>query len=166
MPVYTKTGDAGETSLYTGERVKKASVRVECYGTIDEADSVFGMARALAKKEDVKAAILEVQKKLPLLMADIASKGKEPSIQEADVAALESSMDAIEAKLPKLASFLIPGGTPGGAALDHARTVVRRAERFFCRLAEQEDVHETDRRYLNRLSDYAFMLMRLEEADA
>lgn len=164
MHVYTKTGDAGETSLYTGERVKKASMRVEVYGTIDEADSVFGLARAFAKNEDVKSAIYDVQERLPSLMADIASRGKEPLIQEKDITELEKVMDAIEDELPKLTSFLIPGTTPGGAALDHARTVVRRAERFFCRLAEQEPVHDVDRRYLNRLSDYAFMLMRLEEA--
>lgn len=165
MHVYTKTGDAGETSLYTGERVNKASLRVEVYGTIDEADSVFGMARAFAKKAEVREAILGIQKKLPSLMADIASEGKAPLIKEADVTALEQAMDEIEAKLPKLTAFLIPGSTPGGAALDHARTVVRRAERSFCRLAAEAVLHDTDRRYLNRLSDYAFLLMRLEEAD-
>ena len=74
-------------------------------------------------------------------------------------------MDDIEERLPKLTSFLIPGGSPAGACLDHARTVVRRAERRFCELAEHEDVHGTDRRFLNRLSDYAFLLMRLEETN-
>ena len=127
MHVYTKTGDAGETGLYTGERVKKSSLRVDVYGTIDEADAAFGMARAFATKAEVKTAILGI--------------------------------------LPKLTSFLIPGDTPAGACLDHARTVVRRAERRFCELAEHEDGHGTDRRFLNRLSDYAFLLMRLEETD-
>ncbi|MDY6267769.1 MAG: cob(I)yrinic acid a,c-diamide adenosyltransferase [Selenomonadaceae bacterium] len=166
MHVYTKTGDAGETGLYTGERVKKASLRVDVYGTIDEADAAFGMARAFAKKEEVKSAIYDVQKKLSSLMADIASLDQKPLIHEEDVTALEQAMDAIEARLPKLTSFLIPGDTPAGACLDHARTIVRRAERRFCKLAEHEAVHGTDRRFLNRLSDYAFLLMRLEETDA
>ena len=165
MHVYTKTGDAGETGLYTGERVKKSSLRVDVYGTIDEADAAFGMARAFATKAEVKTAILGIQKKLSSLMADIASLDKGPLIHEEDVIALESAMDDIEERLPKLTSFLIPGDTPAGACLDHARTVVRRAERRFCELAEHEDVHGTDRRFLNRLSDYAVLLMRLEETD-
>ena len=94
-----------------------------------------------------------------------AAFDKGPLIHEEDVIALESAMDAIEERLPKLTSFLIPGDTPAGACLDHARTVVRRAERRFCELAEHEDVHGTDRRFLNRLSDYAFLLMRLEETN-
>ena len=129
MHVYTKTGDAGETGLYTGERVKKSSLRVDVYGTIDEADAAFGMARAFATKAEVKTAILGIQKKLSSLMADIASLDKGPIIHEEDVIALESAMDDIEERLPKLTSFLIPGGSPAGACLDHARTVVRRAER-------------------------------------
>ena len=113
----------------------------------------------------MKSAILDVQKRLPSLMADIASLDKGPIIHEEDVIALESAMDDIEERLPKLTSFLIPGDTPAGACLDHARTVVRRAERRFCELAEHEDGHGTDRRLLNRLSDYAFLLMRLEETN-
>ena len=139
MHVYTKTGDAGETGLYTGERVKKSSLRVDVYGTIDEADAAFGMARAFATKAEVKTAILGIQKKLPSLMADIASLDKGPIIHEEDVIALESAMDDIEERLPKLTSFLIPGDTPAGACLDHARTVVRRAERRFCELAEHPE---------------------------
>ncbi len=163
MSIYTKTGDAGETGLYTGERVKKSSLRVAVYGTVDEIDSVLGLARALAAKEETKQRVLALQEKLPALMADFASLGAEARIQEEDVQALEQAMDGLEQRLPPLTAFLIPGATPGGAALDHARTVTRRAERLFCRLAEEAPVHDTDRRYLNRLSDYCFLLMRLEE---
>lgn len=163
MSIYTKTGDAGETGLYTGERVKKSSLRVAVYGTVDEVDSVLGLARALAAKEETKQRVLALQEKLPALMADLASLGAEARIREEDVQALEQAMDGLEQRLPPLTSFLIPGATPGGAALDHARTVTRRAERLFCRLAEEAPVHYTDRRYLNRLSDYCFLLMRLEE---
>lgn len=163
MSIYTKTGDAGETGLYTGERVKKSSLRVAVYGTVDEIDSVLGLARALAAKEETKQRVLALQEKLPALMADLASLGAEARIREEDVQALEQAMDGLEQRLPPLTAFLIPGATPGGAALDHARTVTRRAERLFCRLAEEAPVHDTDRRYLNRLSDYCFLLMRFEE---
>ncbi|MGE9840589.1 cob(I)yrinic acid a,c-diamide adenosyltransferase [Selenomonas bovis] len=163
MSIYTKTGDAGETGLYTGERVRKSSLRVAVYGTVDELDSVLGLARASVAKAEVRERVLVLQKKLPALMADLASRAQEAMIAEADVAALEQAMDELEGRLPPLTSFLVPGDTQGGAALDHARTVTRRAERLFCRLAEEEEVHDTDRRYLNRLSDYCFLLMRLEE---
>lgn len=163
MSIYTKTGDAGETGLYTGERVKKSSLRVAVYGTVDELDSVLGLARASVANAEVRERVLVLQKKLPALMADLASRAQEAMIAEADVAALEQAMDELEGRLPPLTSFLVPGDTQGGAALDHARTVTRRAERLFCRLAEEEEVHDTDRRYLNRLSDYCFLLMRLEE---
>lgn len=163
MSIYTKTGDAGETGLYTGERVRKSSLRVAVYGTVDELDSVLGLARASVAKAEVRERVLALQKKLPALMADLASRAQEAMIAEADVAAIEQAMDELEGRLPPLTSFLVPGDTQGGAALDHARTVTRRAERLFCRLAEEEEVHDTDRRYLNRLSDYCFLLMRLEE---
>ena len=163
MSIYTKTGDGGETGLYTGERVRKSSLRVAVYGTVDELDSVLGLARAFVAKAEVRERVLALQKKLPALMADLASRAQEAMIAEADVAALEQAMDEVEGRLPPLTSFLVSGDTQGGAALDHARTVTRRAERLFCRLAEEEEVHDTDRRYLNRLSDYCFLLMRLEE---
>ena len=163
MSIYTKTGDAGETGLDTGERVKTSSLRVAVYGTVDELDSVLGLARASVAKAEVRERVLALQKKLPALMADLASRAQDAMIAEADVTAIEQAMDELEGRLPPLTSFLVPGDTQGGAALDHARTVTRRAERLFCRLSEEEEVHDTDRRYLNRLSDYCFLLMRLEE---
>lgn len=163
MGVYTKTGDKGETGLYTGERVKKSSLRVEAYGTVDELDSALAMARAFCRKEEIRQKIFALQKLLPLLMADLASMGQEPMIKKEHVDQLEHDMDEMEAALPPLKAFLIPGDTQGGASLDFARTVARRAERCFCRLAEAESTHEEDRIFLNRISDYCFLLMRTEE---
>lgn len=165
MGVYTKTGDRGETGLYTGERVKKSSLRVEVYGSVDELDSALALGRAFCQKEKVRQKIRELQKILPLLMADLASLGKAPMIEEKHVKELEKGMDAMEAALPPLKCFVVPGDTQGGAALDLARTVARRAERCFCRLVEEEETHETDRIFLNRISDYCFLLMRLEEQE-
>lgn len=163
MGVYTKTGDKGQTGLYTGERVDKDSLRVETYGIIDEMNSALGMARAFCQKEEVRQAIFALQKDVALFMADIASLGSEPYIKDIHVANLEHDIDDIEETVGKLAAFLVPGDTKGGACLDLARTIARRAERQMLRLAKAEAVHESDRLYINRLSDYLFMLMRLEE---
>ncbi len=163
MGVYTKTGDNGQTSLYTGERIDKDSLRVQVYGTIDEADSALAMARAFAENPKVKEKILALQKLLPLLMADLASLDQKPSIEAAHVNTLEMEMDAIESRLPPLRCFIVPGDTKAGAMLDLARTITRRAERLFCALAKSEAVHEEDRLFLNRLSDYCYLLMREEQ---
>ena len=100
MGVYTKTGDKGETGLYTGERVKKSSLRVEAYGTVDELDSALAMARAFCRKEEIRQKIFALQKLLPLLMADLASMGQEPMIKKEHVDHLEHGMDEMEAALP------------------------------------------------------------------
>jgi cob(I)alamin adenosyltransferase len=164
MKIYTKTGDAGLTSLYTGERVEKNSLRVQVYGAIDEADSALGLARAFVTVNDVREKIFAVQKILPRLMADFASLNREPIITTEDVTKLETEMDELENSLPPLREFLIPGASKGGAFLDLARTITRRAERLACDLAKSEHVHEVDKIFLNRLSDYCFMLMRREES--
>lgn len=163
MSVTTKTGDKGQTSLFTGERVDKDSLRVEVYGTIDEVDAALAMARAFSEKDEVTKRIYGVQQKLGRLMADFASLGKEPLITAADVKAMEDDIAVLEDALPDQNSFIIPGDTKAGAMLDHARTVVRRAERLAIRLAKTEAVAESDRLFLNRLSDYCYLLMRLEE---
>ena len=163
MKIYTKTGDKGTTSLYTGERVDKNCLRVQTYGAIDEADSAFGMARAFAEVAEVREKIFAVQKLLPKLMADFASLNREPTITPDDVTKLEVEMDALENSLPPLREFLIPGNSKGGAFLDLARTITRRAERLACELAKSEPVHEVDKIFLNRLSDYCFLLMRRED---
>ena len=163
MKIYTKTGDAGLTSLYTGERVEKNSLRVQVYGAIDEADSALGLARAFVAADDVREKIFTLQKILPRLMADFASLNREPTVTMDDVAKLETEMDALESSLPPLREFLIPGASKGGAFLDLARTITRRAERLSCELAKSEPVHESDKIFLNRLSDYCFLLMRRED---
>ena len=163
MSITTKTGDNGETSLLTGERVKKSGLRVDTYGTLDEVDSALGLARAFSDKDDVAERILKLQRKLPALMTDFASCGTEPRITMDDVREIESWCDDVESDLPEEHAFIIPGGSQSGAMLDLARTTARRAERCACRLAESEEVAASDRIYLNRLSDYCYLLMRLEE---
>lgn len=162
MKIYTKSGDAGETSLFTGERLAKDSLRVEAYGVIDEADSALGMARATAANVKVREAVYQLQKLLWGLMADIASIGAEPRITEKQVAILEEMIDSFDAQLPPLTEFIVPGETVGAAALDVARTVTRRAERQLWRLSREEEVDEQALVFLNRLSDLCFVLARVE----
>ena len=160
--VYTRTGDRGKTSLYTGERVSKDSLRVEAYGSVDEADSVLGQARAFAVHENVKSTIYKLQKDLWMLMADVASVGNEPNIKLEDVTELERLIDSYTESLQPLDHFLVPGETKSESFLNAARSVVRRAERAMWRLNESEPVNEVDIRYLNRLSDLCFTLGRYE----
>lgn len=163
MKIYTKTGDGGQTSLFTGERIGKDTPRVDTYGAVDEANSALGMARAFSKVPEIRQKIFELQKIMPRLMADLASVDKPPMITEADVSKLETEMDALTENLPPLRAFVIPGNTQAGAFLDLARTITRRAERKYYVLSRFEAVHEIDGRWLNRLSDYCFMLMRAED---
>ena len=160
--VYTRTGDRGKTSLYTGERVSKDSLRVEAYGSVDEADSVLGQARAFAVHENVKSTIYKLQKDLWMLMADVASVGNVPNIKPEDVTELERLIDSYTESLQPLDHFLVPGETKSESFLNAARSVVRRAERAMWRLNESEPVNEVDIRYLNRLSDLCFTLGRYE----
>ena len=160
--VYTRTGDRGKTSLYTGERVSKDSLRVEAYGSVDEADSVLGQARAFAVHENVKSTIYKLQKDLWMLMADVASVGNEPNIKPEDVTELERLIDSYTESLQPLDHFLVPGETKSESFLNAARSVVRRAERAMWRLNESEPVNEVDIRYLNRLSVLCFTLGRYE----
>lgn len=160
--VYTRTGDRGKTSLYTGERVSKDSLRVEAYGSVDEADSVLGQARAFAVHENVKSTIYKLQKDLWMLMADVASVGNEPNIKPEDVTELERLIDSYTESLQPLDHFLVPGETKSESFLNAARSVVRRAERAMWRLNESEPVNEVDILYLNRLSDLCFTLGRYE----
>ena len=163
MSVTTKTGDGGKTSLYTGERVDKGSLRVETYGTIDEVGSALAMARAFSARPEIQEQIYVLQKELTLLMADFASLGSSPRITEEHIRSIEQRIYDAEATLPPIKVFLVPGDTKAGAMLDLARATARRAERCACRLAAEEEVADTDRRFLNRLSDYCFLLVRLEE---
>lgn len=163
MSVYTKTGDKGTTGLLTGERVAKNSLRVRAYGSVDEANSALGMARAFCEDCQVKEEILKLQKMNMLLMAELASRSKDVYISGEQVKVLEETIDRYEGELPPLKAFIVPGGTKGGAMLDLARTAVRRAEREVWALSAEEEVKESLLIALNRLSDLCFVLMRYEE---
>ena len=165
--IYTRTGDAGQTRLATGAPVSKASARVEAYGAVDETNACLGLAR-LSTAGDLDAILARIQNELFDLGADLATPAKpdEPEgsklrILDSQVARLEGEIDALNAELPPLASFVLPGGAPAAAALHLARTVCRRAERETVRLMEAgEPVSGPALRYLNRLSDLLFVAAR------
>ena len=165
MSVTTKTGDHGQTSLFTGERIAKDDLRVEVYGIVDSLGSTLGMARAFAENKRVKNDLLAVQKQLGMLMADFASRNKPPRITDEMVEGIEAEIASIEESLPALKEFIIPGDKKSSAMLDLARTTARTAERHAWTLARRGSVAEVDLRYLNRLSDYMFVLMRLGDEE-
>lgn len=167
MRVYTRTGDKGETSLWGGQRVSKADLQVEAYGTVDEASSFLGLARGFVRSQRAQELLPELQKKLQILASELAStpegllKLKE-RLQEEDIRRLEHAIDEIQESLPPQTGFVLPGGTAGTGALDVARTVVRRAERLAVRLRQERRLREEIVRYLNRLSDLLYVLARAE----
>jgi cob(I)alamin adenosyltransferase len=171
--IYTRTGDNGTTALGSGERVRKDSLRVSAYGTVDETNAAIGMARVhlagLAFPVDVDAILGRIQNDLFDLGADLClpDRGKplpyEPlRVDPSQVSRLEREIDAMNAELKPLRSFVLPGGSAGAAALHVARTVCRRAERGLVELAAEPDepVSEAAVRYLNRLSDLLFVASR------
>lgn len=164
---YTKTGDKGTTSLIGGKRVPKFDDRVEAYGTVDELSAVIGVLNDLeGVSEDVRVILGTVQNKLFTLESHFAlDKESEiskmiPQLAEEDVQFLESQIDRMNAELPELKAFVIPGGNMKASVSHVCRTVCRRAERQGWRLASHEEVDAVDLRYLNRLSDYFFVLSR------
>jgi cob(I)alamin adenosyltransferase len=163
--IYTRGGDAGETSLIGGARVSKADLRVETYGTVDEANATIGLAR-LHTAGEADAMLARIQNDLFDLGADLA-RPDDPApgkpvlrIAETQTARLEHEIDMFNAELQPLSSFVLPGGSPGAAYLHLARTVVRRAERLAVALAAAEPVSPEAIKYLNRLSDHLFVLAR------
>lgn len=167
--IYTRGGDGGETSLGSGERVAKHDLRVATYGTVDEANSVIGLVRlhtADAGDNEADAMLARIQNDLFDLGADLCTpEGAERGhgalrVDDVQVDRLETEIDAINANLSPLSSFVLPGGTPTAAHLHLARCVVRRAERMMTELAAQEDVTPAAIRYMNRLSDHLFVLAR------
>lgn len=163
--VYTKTGDAGETSLYSGERVSKCCARVDAYGTVDELQASLGMARALAVHADVKLAIRELQETLVRAMAELATVGGNPHIIEEDVEGIERTIDRFASCLSAVASFQIPGDSAGSAALHVARTVARRSERAVLLSVERDQVPASPAllKFFNRVSDLCYVLARFED---
>lgn len=162
--IYTRTGDRGETGLIGGVRVAKDHARVAAYGDVDELNAALGLARALLAAERRTAAparqLGRIQSELFELGAELAAPSGVGRIGAADAAALERAIDRLSADLPALHRFILPGGSPAGAALHLARTVCRRAERSLAALRRSEAVRAEALVYLNRLSDYLFTLAR------
>ncbi|WP_026952343.1 cob(I)yrinic acid a,c-diamide adenosyltransferase [Algoriphagus mannitolivorans] len=165
MKIYTKTGDQGITSLLGGTRVPKSDLRIDAYGTVDELNSYMGLLR----DQDVNIGradfLKEIQDRLFTLGADLATvpgkdKVKKPDLHVEDVTVLEREMDLMDAELPPLRAFILPGGHTSVSFCHLARTVCRRAERIVVELASYEQVNELVIQYLNRLSDYLFVLGR------
>ena len=166
--LYTKQGDKGETRLFGGSVVGKGSKRVNVYGTIDEANSMLGLAYAVSRWDNIKEFINEIQMKMFSVASEIASDEKgfqklEKKISEGDTLHLESLIDKCTRVTGEQTSFVIPGTNEASAALHLARTIVRRAERYLVDLSKEENVREELIRYLNRLSDAIYALSRLEE---
>jgi cob(I)alamin adenosyltransferase len=163
--IYTRGGDRGETSLGTGRRVPKHDPRVAAYGTVDEANAAVGLARLHAKGK-ADAMLARIQNDLFDLGADLCrpedSKNKGPALRvtQSQVDRLEREIDAMNAELKPLASFVLPGGTAAAAYLHLARTVARRAERLMTELAQTSPVNPIAIKYINRLSDHLFVLAR------
>ncbi len=168
MKIYTRTGDDGTTGLFGGGRLPKHHIRIDAYGSVDEANSVLGMAvayaRAGADSSALCATLERLQEDLFVLGADLATpldaRASVPRVEPAHIAALETMIDRHDAELPALKTFILPGGGLAGATLHLARTVCRRAERLVVALAEHEDVNPHAAVYLNRLSDLLFVLAR------
>ncbi len=159
--IYTRTGDDGSTGLGDGSRVAKDSARVEAYGTVDEANSAIGVVIAHGVLDDsVANALVDVQHDLFELGGELCIPGH-LAITKADIERLEETLDRLNADLPPLKDFILPGGGPAAAACHVARTTVRRAERRVMTLASQEDVSALALGYLNRLSDLLFVIARL-----
>ena len=169
--VYTRTGDAGTTALGGGQPVPKDALRIAAYGTVDELNSVLGMALAGGLADDLASFLRGVQNELFHLGSDlcILEEDKQrlpvPRIEPRHVDALEALMDRLSEKLPPLDNFILPGGTVGAGHLHVARCVCRRAERELVALARTEAVGEHTVRYLNRLSDALFVMARYENLE-
>jgi len=166
MKIYTRTGDHGETGLFGGRRVPKDDARVEAYGDVDELAAFLGLAASLLSSQpEIVPDIEALQRDLFHLGAELATEpGHAPAaalIGDADIERLERKIDGAEAQLPALRNFILPGGTPGAAALHAARCVCRRAERRVVALARDGGMRPEVIRYLNRLSDWLFVLARL-----
>ncbi len=168
MKIYTKTGDEGKTSLWDGQRVEKDSLRVECYGTVDELNSTLGMARSIVEDPEMKEILLGFQRKLFYVAAELATRVEEKkiySIQESDIKELEDIIDSCIARIDGVNKFIIAGSTLASAHLDFSRTVARRAERLILTLSREEEVNPLLLKYVNRLSDAIYAVERYLEED-
>ncbi len=172
MKIYTKTGDKGKTSLFGGTRVPKYNERIEAYGTIDELNSHIGLIRDQKIDSHTKDVLIKIQNELFTLGAVLATpKEKEklkngqdrlniPKVTDNDIQYLEKEIDLMNETLPAMTNFVLPGGHPTVSFCHIARCVCRRAERICVALSEKEEIDEIVLKYLNRLSDYLFVLAR------
>jgi len=172
MKIYTKTGDTGETSLFGGTRVPKHNMRIDSYGTVDELNSWIGLVRDQPVDDKTKTFLIAVQDKLFTIGAILATprekellkNGKErlniSKVSNEDIAALEQEMDFMDQELPQMTHFILPGGNQSVSFCHITRTVCRRAERLASELHANEPIDPQVIKYLNRLSDYLFVLAR------
>jgi len=167
--VYTKSGDKGVTSLVGGERVSKSSLRIECYGTVDELNSVLGLISCALDESPAKTKLLPIIRRLQnelfnvgarLATPDAERRAASPPITDRHIEALESEIDELNEGLPALTSFILPGGGWTSSYFHLARTVCRRVERLVVALANEDTVDDNDVIYLNRLSDAFFVFGR------
>ena len=167
MKIYTKTGDRGQTALFGGARVSKASLRVSAYGEVDELNSHLGVVCAHDADAEIRARLHEIQEDLFALGAELAKNPDKdvdlgvPGVSDREIERLEKAIDQFETELEPLKTFILPGGTAAAASLHVARTVCRRAERAVVQLVDSEPVRPELVRYLNRLSDLLFVLARV-----
>jgi cob(I)alamin adenosyltransferase len=163
MKVYTRTGDAGQTSLFSGQRVSKSHPLVAAYGGLDEMNSILGVALAAGPSAETNGILLGLQCQLFDLGADLATlDARKWRIAKSDTEALEREIDRMQAVLPQHHSFILPGGTPAAAQIHVARTVCRRVERDAVAAAVTETVSPDALVFINRLSDFLFVLARHE----
>ncbi len=162
--IYTKTGDKGETALFGGKRVLKSHLRVDAYGTVDELNAFIGLLCDALESAPVKTSLQQIQHRLFSIGAHLASdpdkSPQAPDLTARDIQYLEDGIDEMEDHLPVLKNFILPGGHPVVSLCHVCRTVCRRAERLVVALHEQEPVDDRVLQYLNRLSDYFFVLAR------
>ena len=167
MKIYTKTGDDGTTGLFGGGRVRKSDARIECYGTVDELNAALGWARVLAAGDSIGDSLFRVQNELFVVGSHLATPEDSPHtrslplLDEAMVGRLEMEIDAAEAEVQQLRNFILPGGGELAARLHLARTICRRAERVLVEFSMDRPVAGTILTYLNRLSDWLFVMARL-----
>lgn len=172
MKIYTKTGDKGQTSLIGGTRVAKNSVRLEAYGTVDELNSYLGLIRSFPIAPELTDQLIVIQNILFSVGGNLATDtsvkevGSGLVVMDEDIAFLERAMDRMDETLPAMTHFILPGGERASSFAHIARTVCRRAERRVLDVAAQYDVDERVIRYINRLSDYLFVLARKIAFDA
>jgi len=165
MKIYTRSGDKGTTSLIGGKRVSKSNIRIEAYGTVDELITHIGLLRDQISAAGIQQMLICIEDRLMICAAILASdcedcRIKIPELKDSDVAELEIAIDSMEKELPKLSSFILPGGYTTSSVAQVARTVSRRAERRIVEVTAKHFVPDIVLQYINRLSDYLFVLSR------